>query len=77
MSKTVSRKFWKDLDLWVLIDWEFFFIDQMYFSIDQRGIENQSNEAEAKWWISSFFDQSSKRFDQSKAINFKFSLVFY
>ena len=60
----------------VSIDQEFLSIDWMLILIDWTGIENQSNEAEALWWISSFFDRSSNRFDRSKALNFEFSLVF-
>ena len=61
----------------VLIDQEFLSTDRMLISINRTGIENQSNDAEPLWWISSFFDWSSNRFDQSKALNFEFSLVFW
>ena len=61
----------------VSIDREFPLIDQMLILINRIGIENQSNEAEALWWISSFFDQSKNRFDWSKAPNFEFSLAFW
>ena len=59
----------------VSIDREFLPIDQMLFSIVRTRIENQSNKAEALWWISSFFNRSSNRFDQSKVLNFEFSLA--
>ena len=61
----------------VSIDREFLSIDWMLISINRTGIENQSNEVEPLWWISSFFDRSSNRLDQSKALNFEFSLVFW
>ena len=61
----------------VSINREFLSADRMLISISQIGIKNQSNEAEPLWWISSFFGQSSNRFNRSKALNFKFSLVFY
>ena len=54
----------------VLIDQEFLLIDRMLILIDRTGIENQSNEVESLWWISSFFDRSSNRFDWLKALNF-------
>ena len=47
----------------VSIDREFLSIDRMLILIDRTGIKNQSNEAEPLWWISSFFDQSSNRFE--------------
>ena len=49
----------------VLIDWEFLSIDRMLISIDWTRIENQLNDAEALWWIYSFFDRSNVNFDQS------------
>ena len=60
----------------VSIDQEFFSINQILISIDPTRIENQSNDVESLWWISSFFDQPSNRFDRSKALNFEFSLAF-
>ena len=46
--KNSSWKILKNLVMRILIDREFFSTDQMYFSIDQIGFKNQSNEAEAK-----------------------------
>ena len=46
--KNGSWKILKNLVMRVSIDREFFSTDRMYFSIDQTGFENQSNEAEAK-----------------------------
>ena len=60
----------------VSIDREFLLTNRMLISIDRIRIENQSNEAEPLWWISSFFDQLSNRFDRLKALNFEFSFVF-
>ena len=61
----------------VSIDRESLLINRMFFSTDRTGIENPSNEAVALWWISSFFDQSRKRFNWSNALNFEFSLAFW
>ena len=74
--KNGSWKILKNSVMQVLIDREFFSTNWMYFSIDWIGFENQSSEEEAKWWISSFFDRSSKRFDWLKAMNFEFWIVF-
>ena len=60
----------------VSIDWEFLSIDRMLILIDRIGIKNQSNEAEALWWISWFFDRSKNRFDRSKALNFEIFTCF-
>ena len=60
----------------VSIDGEFLSIDRIFFSIDWIRIKNPSNETVTSWCISSFFYQSRKIFNRSKALNFEFSLVF-
>ena len=80
-----SKRNWEPIDLGrnsmmkffiVLIDGEFLSIDRIFFSVDWIRIENKSNETITLWCISSFFCQSRKIFDRSKALNFEFSLVF-
>ena len=61
----------------VSINWEFLSIDECYF----RSIKQESRINQMRQWLCDeflhFFDRSRKRFDQSKALNFEFSLAFW